>query len=432
MSSNDEDEASSLASFKIQLAQVELSLEESPSNADLLGLKEDLSQLISLTESSLLERRKKELLDALEEEEDTEPPWEGRKVSAPFSSNLDGEHYHNAVVFSEDNSESVSVVFSHPILNAMKPCPHYLESSCRFEGRCKFSHGESIAKSNLRDYKEPDFSLLHSHPSLSVLAKSPKSGLWEHAKTLSLASEDGRISLEFSKGSERTQILYLEDVFPLEIEEAIDEFISTGFAPIDLLDRVTVCGSALGEWERHTKGIGSKLLAKMGFIVGTGLGKEAQGIREPVNTILYPQGKSLDYCMEQRNKIKTLDTRPKDAKASNKVPKSTVFDFINKSIQPGDSSSKGGSSASKSSSKTESDLKIENFQLEERISKAQNEIDKLLNSHQRVLKSDPGYAKGLLAKIDSKKTALAALKSQQRGIQKEQGSRNDRKKLSIF
>lgn len=38
----------------------------------------------------------------------------------------------------------------------------------------------------------------------------------------------------------------------------------------------------VGNWEKHTKGIGAKLLLQMGFQPGRGLGKDLQGISAPV------------------------------------------------------------------------------------------------------------------------------------------------------
>ena len=51
--------------------------------------------------------------------------------------------------------------------------------------------------------------------------------------------------------------------------------------------------SSFGQWEKHTKGIGSKLMAKMGYVHGTGLGKEGEGRTEPVEAMVFPPGRSL-------------------------------------------------------------------------------------------------------------------------------------------
>lgn len=57
-----------------------------------------------------------------------------------------------------------------------------------------------------------------------------------------------------------------------------------------------------GSWEAHTSGFGSKILKKLGYVAGKGLGKNQQGIVDPVQLSILPSNTSLDACMELKKK----------------------------------------------------------------------------------------------------------------------------------
>ncbi|XP_062195440.1 uncharacterized protein LOC133898757 [Phragmites australis] len=89
----------------------------------------------------------------------------------------------------------------------------------------------------------------------------------------------------------------------------------------------TLCGKVaesssakLGSFEVHTKGFGSKMMAKMGFIEGTGLGKDSQGIVQPIQAIHRPKSLGLGVDFDSEAEAIKARTEPNKVRSEpNKV-----------------------------------------------------------------------------------------------------------------
>ncbi|XP_076047083.1 septin interacting protein 1 [Oratosquilla oratoria] len=66
-------------------------------------------------------------------------------------------------------------------------------------------------------------------------------------------------------------------------------------------------GSHIGEWEKYTTGIGSKLLKKMGYEEGKGLGKNLQGISTPVEASKRKGKGAIGFYGSERNERSLKD-----------------------------------------------------------------------------------------------------------------------------
>jgi G patch domain-containing protein 2 len=73
----------------------------------------------------------------------------------------------------------------------------------------------------------------------------------------------------------------------------------------------------LGSFEVHTKGFGSKMMAKMGFIEGTGLGKDGQGIVQPIQAIHRP--KSLGLGVQFDSEAEAIKARTEPGKVRSEL-----------------------------------------------------------------------------------------------------------------
>ncbi|XP_026278678.1 tuftelin-interacting protein 11 isoform X1 [Frankliniella occidentalis] len=71
----------------------------------------------------------------------------------------------------------------------------------------------------------------------------------------------------------------------------------------------TLINKGVGNWEKHTRGIGAKLLLQMGYQPGKGLGKELQGISAPVEAHLR-KGRGAIGAYGPEKVTKMADLRP--------------------------------------------------------------------------------------------------------------------------
>ncbi|XP_038138000.1 zinc finger CCCH-type with G patch domain-containing protein [Cyprinodon tularosa] len=460
-----------IAAYGAQLQQVEaaLSADLDPSQMpDLLKLKEDLQQLIELTEASLVSVKKSRLLASLEdgsnllvnpsetaadssganeslsaefaafyselgecsgsssdtrekddgvegrggdceEDEEGEDELSGTKVRAPYRTSWGTLEYHNAMVVGAEPPDGVEaqvrVFYVYPTQKSMKPCPFYLEDKCRFQENCRFSHGEVVFVSELRAFLESDLSNLEEG---SACLARHEDGIWYPAKIKDIDS--GFYTVKFDSLLMKDAVVEADGIIPplreddpLSSDSDSDEAGDTdsvGYAKV--LDSgpestVTVNSADFGGWEAHTKGIGSKLMLKMGYEYGKGLGKMQEGRVEPVMALLLPKGKSLDECAEmtQRRtrsstaKDGTQTARPKRRRKPkvSTAGRRTVFDFLNHKLgDKGSNPAEGGSTvpsgatgveayrAGKSAKKS---LNVRLFQAAERVAQTEREIQKL-------------------------------------------------------
>lgn len=201
------------------------------------------------------------------------------KCRAPF--HIKGhqeESFHNAFIadiISDDDEDGVivQVFFLNPTHDKMKACDYFFEHRCTYEENCKYSHGEKVKYSRLKQFQPPNYKLLKRKSPVLVKTES----LWKPASVLECSQKLKTCQVKLHNGN--TFDCPFSDVLPpLETKSDDSSDLSTDEEDVEDFENfparnVLQISDNFGEWEKHTTGIGSKILQKYGYVSGTGLGK---------------------------------------------------------------------------------------------------------------------------------------------------------------
>lgn len=245
----------------------------------------------------------------------------------------------------------------------------------------------------LRNYEAPEWKQI---PLGSAVLAEAGNGLWRAAELELWDEGQQRATIVFSADGKRMDV-DKDDLAQSEyalLSDASDTSDEDGDESDDFVDeeeRPTLGSFCAGvqtetvtfaNWEKHTRGVASKMMASMGFREGMGLGVSGQGIIQPVKVQMRPAKQSLGFGQdnqdgEQGDAEKTAKKkksrggkRKRDQKWANaqRAAKSkmevieetrNVFDFINhhltgqqvsatksSKVRPGGSQTNGSGSVS--------------------------------------------------------------------------------------
>ncbi|XP_073943082.1 zinc finger CCCH-type with G patch domain-containing protein [Choristoneura fumiferana] len=405
---------------------------------------------------------------------------------------------HNAMVSSviprqgddQFNDLQVRVLFTHPTHAEMLPCPFFLDGECRFDDeQCRYSHGSIVQLSNLKEAIEPDFDGIRVGSRILLKLKPPddedtsltkksseKYHLWHRAVVKSVDGDKRTCHVKMESGAKTGDkrktsdecVVQFEEIFPLTVDDDdtdSEDSLSDTEYPNSKAPRSNEGGSthallvekslednvpAMGEWERHTRGMGSKLMLAMGYVPGTGLGAAGDGRLRPVAARSVPPGRSLDHCMALSEKQATLDPLKVEQRLKRLQKKEeernlrayerekekerkNVFNFINKTLgdKPDDGEPSAISPTVEIKQSTSKDLNIKQFKINEDTKKVEKDIIKLNSSLSRHSAGSEGYRR-IQSQIIEKNKELNNLKKMEQQIAKEQTHRKDKQKMTVF
>ncbi|KRZ80271.1 Protein dif-1 [Trichinella papuae] len=429
-----------------------LEVTELPDREDMLRLREDLMALLPSSsvnaESWAVDLQEDSNVEtSLTSDSDLFEQFIGLRCRVPCDNKHSSLLYHNAIIFDiEDMTSSTSedilvkVLYINPVERSMQPCKHFLDNRCTFNENCRYSHGETVKFADIIEYEEPDFENLSVGS--KCLVKCGSEDLWKLASVTSISLEEEQIAARLANTGVLLAVNF-EHVFPLneqsslktevsQTEESLPKALpssSSAGSTGPVCSTSAASGSLIGDWEVHTRfvmfnffylvqqGIGTKLMEKMGYIRGQGLGKDNLGQTEPIAVHVFPKGKSLDHCLQiQRNReskdlpVEKLRVHLDDKKYEAKLAKRTeavekFFNMINGHLKTPDANQRkrtaenGATVVDISSKKSCHDLQITLLKVGEEVKQMKKRVSSLKQALRRNDGKDSVVAEDLQIKL---------------------------------
>jgi len=214
-------------------------------------------------------------------------PKSGDEVLVPYVYQGKIRPLKATIIYLDEESKMATVFFHTPLENGMKPCRQFLNGNCNFE-KCKFSHGYEVSIDQVKSIESQYKNIQKGSHCLVKYSD----GLW-YPSIVTFCDDEKKVYTVSFRDYDETVVVDEESIEPLQEDASIfsesegddeeDDFESeesetdlqnemdleleetATFIRLSNNDSFVQDNYRFGEWERHTKGIGSKLLLRMGF-----------------------------------------------------------------------------------------------------------------------------------------------------------------------
>ncbi|KAI8374204.1 uncharacterized protein BYT42DRAFT_499267 [Radiomyces spectabilis] len=356
----------------------------------------------------------------------------GSKCAVVFVHN--DRYYLLPAVVIEEGATETTVLILMPISLDTIPCAEYSRQKCREP--CPFgqSHGYTVSNEMLLPYEVLEVNNLENYAvSNAVWCKLEDHDLWRKAHVVATDPEEMSWEIRFD-GSNQVNTVTIDGIMPLKTLDN-DDHEDTQAVSLAVTakhqDEEERPISNLGSWEAHTKGFGAKMMAKMGYVHGQGLGAEGQGRIDPIEVRLHKKGLALDYLSKKK---KPAETRQKSVKETD----ASIFTFMNDLLNTsGDESSSKGAAPSIPSSRASRPDTSDPKKAHQRLLRMQSDIESKASELSKTLDSlarNKGQSSETHFRSKAKNLSrdLQSLREQAQTLQQSIKRTKDREKMISF